>query len=320
MKPRNQAVDIAKLIASLFVVGIHTNLLSDVNPQLNLIITGLICRMGVPFFALCSGFFLVEQESLLPQWQKLMKLYIVWTIIYLIWLQINWIETDYISTSAYLGYFKSAILSGSYYHLWYVLYAIYAIPVFWLIRSFLKQKAWIIIAIVLNCIYALYYGYEHIVPPNIYALLSLCEKGYAFGAAQFVLLPYLLVGAWLKKNRYPLSQKKIIFIALISFSLLTVEAEYLKTIAPNHEVSRIFMILPTATALFCIVRNTFIVKFPTTNFARLSLLIYCIHPIFCYYLNPISPNTLIAWCGVTFLSFGSAFFLCKFKYLYNYRQ
>lgn len=313
--PRNLSIDIAKLLAALLVVGIHTNLFADVHPQLHLIFTELLCRMGVPFFALCSGYFLVEKENLWPQWWKLVKLYGVWTVVYLLWLQMNWIETGYISVTAYVGYIKSAVLSGSYFHLWYVLYVIYALPVFWAICRFLRPRWWVIIALLLSGIYALYYGYENFLPSKLYTILSFVKKGYAIGEAQFLLLSYLLVGAWLRKVNCSLSKRGLGIMAMVSFLLLVVEAENLKMVAPDYAVSRIFMILPTATAIFCLIKNIKITSFPINNCARLSLLIYCIHPIFCYYINPIATNSVVAWGVVSVVSLLFAYLLSRAKSL-----
>ena len=56
--PRNATVDVAKFVAALFVVGIHTSLFKDVDASLYFVLNQIVCRLAVPFFATCTGYFL----------------------------------------------------------------------------------------------------------------------------------------------------------------------------------------------------------------------------------------------------------------------
>ena len=55
---RNYTVDLFKFISSILIIGIHTNLFVDINDTLNFAVVDIICRLAVPFFAVCSGYFL----------------------------------------------------------------------------------------------------------------------------------------------------------------------------------------------------------------------------------------------------------------------
>lgn len=298
---RNLTIDVAKLVAAFLVVGIHTDLFGDCNEQLQFLFTGLLCRMGVPFFAICSGYYLAEKESVVPQWKKLMKLYLVWSIVYLVWLQINWFETGYASLNAYIGYCKSMVLTGSYFHLWYVLYVIYALPVYWFVKKYVPVQLWIVLASMLYGLAALQYGYSQWLPDAFNAVMSAINGFYALINAQLVILPMLLLGGYLKRREVPRLRSSLVLL-LISAVMLIAEGEFL--FANGHRfVSYVQMILPTAAAIFCVLQNLTLRSFPLKRCGELSLLIYCVHPILCYYINPIMPYTILSWLTVALLSY-----------------
>lgn len=58
---RNAAIDLAKYIASIFIIGIHTGFFSDINQTLAFVFQNIIFRTAVPFFAVCTGFFLLPR-------------------------------------------------------------------------------------------------------------------------------------------------------------------------------------------------------------------------------------------------------------------
>lgn len=302
---RNLTIDVAKLVAALLVVGIHTDLFGDCNEQLQFLFTGLLCRMGVPFFALCSGYYLADKESVLPQWKKLVKLYLLWSVIYLVWLQPNWFETGYVSLNAYVGYCKSMMLTGSYFHLWYVLYVIYALPVYWLVKRYVPVKMWLPIATLLYGTAALQYGYSQWLPDAINTAMSTVNGFYALTNSQFVLLPMLLIGGYLKRMGIPKLRISLILL-IISAGLLITEGEFLFAHGLRL-VSYVLMILPTAASIFCVLQNLTLRSFPLKRCGELSLLTYCVHPILCYYINPIMPYTVLSWLTVSTLSMILAF-------------
>lgn len=61
MARRNLTVDFAKYIASLSIIAIHTGLFADVHPELYFVVVQTISRMAVPFFAVCTGYFLASK-------------------------------------------------------------------------------------------------------------------------------------------------------------------------------------------------------------------------------------------------------------------
>lgn len=307
MNPRNCTIDLAKFIAALLVVAIHTSLFSDVNETLYFVFNELICRLAVPFFAICTGYYLClsinsdQSNKVWKQEWKLIKIYALWTLLYFLFLIPNWIEIGYLSIPNYIGYLKSAVLIGSYFHLWYVLYVIYAIPVFYLCLKYIRPSLWVWIAIVLYSINAFNYGYSSFFPEDSWVQIFSCiNKGYAIVKSQFVILPMLLCGAYLTRHTGSL-QRNMSFL-ILSFIALIAEASLLRQYGHIEKVSQIMMILPTACFIFASLINIRIDKPIYKHLGAMSLIIYCVHPMFCRYIIDLAPNTIATYLTVGTLS------------------
>lgn len=308
MNTRNNTIDLAKFVAALLVVAIHTALFREVNQTLYFVFNELICRLGVPFFAICTGYYLCKRANN-SQWHiiwkqewKLIKIYALWTVLYFLFLIPNWIEIGYLSFPNCIGYLKSAILTGSYFHLWYVLYVIYAFPVYYLCIRYLRSSFWLLVAVVLWCINAFNYGYSSFLPEDsvVLQILSLIDKGYAIVKSQFVILPMLLCGAYL--TEYKGSIGRNMFLSVIAFLLLVVEASILRRYAQLEGVSYIFMILPTAFFIFATLLDVKINRSVFKHLGKMSLIVYCVHPMFCKFINGFAPNTILSYILVCLLS------------------
>lgn len=307
MNPRNSTIDLAKFIAALLVIAIHTSLFSDVNDTLYFVFNELICRLAVPFFAICTGYYLClninsdQSNKVWKQEWKLIKIYALWTLLYFLFLIPNWIEIGYLSIPNYIGYLKSAVLIGSYFHLWYVLYVIYAIPVFYLCLKYICPSQWLCIAILLYGINAFNYGYTSFFPEDSWVQIFSCiNKGYAIVKSQFVILPMLLCGAYLTKHSG--SPKRNMSFLILSFIALIAEASLLRQYGHIEKVSQIMMILPTACFIFATLLDLRIDKPIYKHLGAMSLIIYCVHPMFCRYTNDIAPNTITSFVIVCILS------------------
>ena len=71
---RNTTIDLAKYVASLLIIGIHTGLGADLNDTIGFVIVEIICRLAVPFFAVSTGFFLADSLAFGSEWVR-KKLY-----------------------------------------------------------------------------------------------------------------------------------------------------------------------------------------------------------------------------------------------------
>ncbi len=321
MNSRNNTIDLAKFVAALLVAAIHTSLFIDVNPTLYFVFNELICRLGVPFFALCTGYYLCQKVNnsqyhiIWRQEWKLIKIYALWTILFFLFLIPNWIDIGYLSFPNCIGYLKSTVLTGSYFHLWYVLFVIYALPVYYLCIRYLRPSYWLGIAIVLYGINAINYGYSSFLPEGrIWSqVLSIIDKGYAMVKSQFVILPMLLCGAYLTEHLC--SFRRNLILMMIAFLALIIEASLLRHFAQLEEVSYVFMILPTASFLFASLLFVKMNKSLFKHLGEMSLIIYCVHPMFCKYVNGLMPSTILSYIFVCLLSLLVGVIWIKIKYI-----
>ena len=54
-------VNLAKFISAILVIGIHTSPLQGLHPNLNYFTRCIVFRLAVPFFFICSGYFLSDK-------------------------------------------------------------------------------------------------------------------------------------------------------------------------------------------------------------------------------------------------------------------
>ena len=60
MQTRNGYIDLGKFIAALFVIAIHTRPFQDISVDIDFFFVDIICRMAVPFFVICTGFYFTK--------------------------------------------------------------------------------------------------------------------------------------------------------------------------------------------------------------------------------------------------------------------
>lgn len=314
MNKRNGAVDISKFIAAIFVVAIPTSLFSDINGTLYFLTVHIVCRLAVPFFAICTGYFVGKKLNLFGKSEKLEKtqenrhvfyrlflknavLYAACAGAYLVYSIPGWIKTGWFSLAAFKDYAVATLLNGAHYHLWYLLYLLYMIPLLYLaVRLLSKRTQWVVI-VVLWCVSVLLYTYKDLLAGSVYVLLS----GAEWASLRFVLLPLMLVGVQISTKR--VRKKRVQLIGFcVSFLLLLAEAFALRA-AGIEKVSYILFTLPASYFLFQLVLDC---KIPekwgkcASILGESSIGIYCIHPIFIEILS--INNSILNWLAASALS------------------
>ena len=300
MKNRNSAIDLAKFVASLMIVAIHTGLFSDVDETLYFAVVQIVCRVAVPFFAVCSGYFLSSRlefgETLcksehnkgifLKQWKKLAVLYAVWSVLYLFHSIPMWIEIGWFSPLAFVDYAIGAVTKGSHYHFWYLWGIIYTLPVFCLLLRLCKQKYWMPVMIALWVIKVLSYSYTMLIPKQLAEVLG------KLGTAT-CLLPLLLLGALISRQKERTLRYNIAGL-VVSVISLTAEAFALRNFG-QEAVSYIVSTLPVAYFLFCLILK--VKAFGNgricSRLGAVSMFVYCMHPMLVELTEDVFQNSLI---------------------------
>ena len=321
---RNFSIDLFKFIFALCVIAIHTALFSDVNDTLYFYVIGILCRLAVPCFAICTGYFLGKKTnnnakttgywtSFFQQWKKLIKMYIVWTIIYLIWSIPMWIEIDWFSLWSFVDYAIGAVTKGAHYHLWYVLSTIYAIPVMYILVKKLSPQKCAVVAIVLYVVKTIAYGYRMFLTNFINEIFVITDKVPRLFDAVFCILPFMLIGynlAFIKEENKRIS----LYMFFLCLVLWMVEANWLKIMGVSSYSYLIFT-FPTAYCLFDSIKNMGIKNINIAKYKlnELSLYIYCIHPIFIEMLDGIKISTVMNFIIISILSILFGLLLIQIK-------
>lgn len=327
---RNNALDLGKFIASLFIVGIHTELFISASQGLNFFFTQIVFRTAVPFFLLCSGYFFaikISQTSdntivLLKKSEiKWVKMYVLWAVIYLIAVIPNWIETGWMSLNAFIDWGLAFVKNGSYYHLWYLLCIIYAFPVFYLLLKKCRTSLLIVIMLFLYCIEAIAYGYRgFFANQTLQKLFEIGDWLSYFLAAFTRCLPFLLLGALIARLKTK-NIKTGIWAGGLSVSFLGLCAEaYLLKHFEQERFSYIFFTLPVAFFLFMFIKNC---NLPDTSkhiykkMANVSMYIYLVHPLVILILEEYISNSMLLFTVTCILSIAVSVFCVKIKQLWK---
>lgn len=136
MNKRNSAVDLTKYVAAMLVIGIHTSPFKEISADINFYFCHVLCRLAVPFFVVCTGYYLTKRlvferdrlcnskDNLLILKKNLYKIalmYLSWSLFYLIILLYSWTDAGAHMTYLYfIGWCLSLLIGSSFYHLWYM--------------------------------------------------------------------------------------------------------------------------------------------------------------------------------------------------------
>jgi len=117
-------LDIFQFVAALLVVLVHCGKLSS-DPRLHFVLKSLLCRIAVPFYFVCSGFFYRERANLQVDYpkkyyQRQIAQYLKWSILYLPF-GLIFISQQNLSPLLYpIALLAGLVYSGIWYHLWYI--------------------------------------------------------------------------------------------------------------------------------------------------------------------------------------------------------
>lgn len=296
MKKRINSIDIVKFIFSFFVIALHTIFLNK-NLISNNRIFITIFHVAVPFFFITSGYLLFrkinfpltkkDERIILKYIKHILKLYIIWTLIYLP-ISIYGAYIGGVKPTEFLTYSvrKFIFVGESYYswNLWYLNGLIIAVlMVFILLKMKIKPKVILIIGfvvflfgIILNYILNTdLNSYPDIIRKILNLYLYLFER---VRNGIFKGFPYIAIGLYLSKQKLEMKNIKVYLMLIIGLILY-----YFRL-----DVGLYFM----AIGVFLFVLN---LKVPSKlnydYFRNSSILIFLTHMIFVFIYLVFIENT-----------------------------
>lgn len=204
-------VDILKFLMSILVVGVHTIGMNS------------FFSLAVPYFFIASGFFLFNDFSkhrIKEYLIKLVRIYLVWTIIYLPFAVKVFFDEKLSVTKSILSFLRGFLLVGANngsWHLWYILALIVAV---FIIANLVKMKVNFVFIFLLSLFFYIL-GFIlnelHSVNVNSIILNSLVDNYFRYfvytSNGLLVGFFYVCLGCIASKSK----RRNITFILLMSF-------------------------------------------------------------------------------------------------------
>lgn len=231
-KKQYPAIDIMKFVMAILVINIHKPIVSYDVLYVNLILRTAIGSSAVPFFFICSAFFLFKKFTddvqknkafFLSFLKRMFILYTLWTVIYLPCMFVKSFTGHYdeITLKLLIGqcasWIKNFFLSQSFIHFWYMNTLILSAVFVFLLLKKLSPKAVLVISLAVyvtsNALYSLNIYDASIRIADIYASLPIVLKNT-------LSIGFLCVslGAYFAMNKPKLSFKiSTIFSVLMIF-------------------------------------------------------------------------------------------------------
>jgi hypothetical protein len=266
---RRNGVDLFRLIGAFFIMCLHTgygNLNQEYVDNLR-----LLSRWAVLFYFITTGFFLghkIENNNLdfkriQNNVSRLISILIVSSIFYL---PIDLITGD-ISNSI------ANILTGSYFHLWFIGSLLIGYIFIWHFLYIKKNKALYYISISLLLFALLADSYD-----------LLFNKSLVFVLFRFLLsIPFMYIGILLSKRENNLVNNKLLIgLVLMGFVIQFIEAELLLKLFDYKKYKHQFLIgtIVAAIALFVLSTKVNLKENRFSKWGRQhSLFIYLYHPL-----------------------------------------
>lgn len=274
-------IDYFRIIAAILVIAIHTSPLLTYSKTGDLILTGILARVAVPFFFMATGFFLfpAHEEGTFSYKRFLRKNAALYGIAILLFLPLSIYAGYFGQTPFFPALLKDIIFNGTFYHLWYFPAVILGVgTVIPLLRS-LRFKAAFFITFLLYLIGLFgdsYYGFSSQIPflKGFYHILFQCFDYTRNGL--FFTPFYLMLGIYLSKKE-PLSRKHCILGLSVSLPLLITEGLLLHLYSqPRHDS----MYLTLIFSMYFLFQLLLLPKGSgAQKMRRISLMIYLIHPL-----------------------------------------
>ncbi len=281
MENRYNNIDYFRFIACFFILLVHTKY-GALNEDAVFALR-LSARWAVPFFFICSGFFLEKKivgnrdlylESIGKTLKKLISILIIASIIY-------------IPINFYLGYYKYGIdtlLIGTFIHLWFIGSLLFGNIFIWYMYLIRKEKHLIITSLLILLIALVSDSYDNFFGRNL-----------SYDAPRFLLsIPFMVIGMLIYRFQNKLTKRisnwALVLIAVLGFTFQYAETYFFHqkfNYSKNVHELLIGTILFITPLFILIIKNK--TKFRDSAFSRIgrkySLWIYLYHPAMYVFIN-----------------------------------
>ncbi len=224
---RSRSVDLLKLCMALFVVGIHSNPLSDVSRLLVWLSGDGLYRVAVPVFLVINGYYFQAFRGTgktLPYLRRMIGLYVLWMALYL---PLYW---QVLAHSDLLTSLRLLLLG--WWHLWYLSGLVLAAAIAALVGRWSTRHLLILIALTFAAGVAVQYAQAFGLLKGKIPVLGSAVHLHRNGL--FLCLPFFLTGLLIRRHDLParLDPRQVRWAAGGGVALVIAESAALHAFAP----------------------------------------------------------------------------------------
>ncbi len=320
-----KGINIGKFLCATLVLISHMGPFDSFNPQITYYTVNLSFRFAVPFFFLCTGYFLYNRldseknsKRLLLSVKRLFSLYFIWTCIYVVF------SLPYTIT---IETIRDFIFRGSVFHFWYFPSLIISL-VFtnFLIEKFAPPRGCgagsqggLIVVCLLYIIGLLGDSYGNLLPYlspvrfiiDIYHIpFAATRNGFLFPSI------FIYLGAILARNKnsriWKIDQYKWF---VFSYLLFVIEFLFITKMKLARDLNLYIFIVPTVIMLFLVLKDVNVtLRLNCLMLRKMSVVIYCSHVLImrlmdAYVFSTVKVNSLVRCVGVLLVTYMISFLI-----------
>lgn len=274
--------DFIKLFMAFLIVAIHVFPFSSISLEFDFFFTRVFCRIGVPFFLMTTGYFVlyraINDSKVLREYTiKILKLYGICMLIYL---PINLYAQSFQGVGI-LKILQAIFFNGTFYHLWYFPALILGIwIVYFLITRIKRRKLVFCIVLFLYFVGLLgdsYYGVTsssfllHQIYNILFTVFDYTRNG------MFYVPIFLYLGYFIHNSATRKSCKNYFIWFVLFLILMLIEGGVLHSLGLQRHDSMYLFLIPLMYCFFSWIQQISVGNYK--NLRELATIIYIVHPL-----------------------------------------
>lgn len=304
-----EAIDLVKIIMSVFVVAIHTELFPDVLSPWT--------RIAVPvFFMISSYFFFNKLQSVGTKGSAVLRKFLIRNLqLYFFWfillLPFTIIIRDYFQNGFWTGVYEISLdflFSSTFRGSWYIIALCISVIVVYYLSKFLSTNVILFITLPIYLICCLFSNYYTLIDE-----FDLIVSGYENYISVFqslvtsypVALFWIALGKKISEKEYHISHKQMVVIALPLCILLYLEYLFIQNIGNILSNDCYVLLILLCPVIFIYIKDLKISIKHHYHLRKLSTVIYCLHAtiasIFIFFVRTFLEQIHPYFCVINFL-------------------
>lgn len=321
MKQKELAIiDIMKLICVLLIICMNTNMFSSLNTTVDFIVVQLLSKIAYPLFFITTSFCFFKKidfslslansknmDTLFQFLAKIIKFYVLWTLLYLPLLIIQWMEEGF-TIMTLLYFLRDFIFVGSYVHLWIFPALLFAIVfVYYMLRKWHYSELFVfafvvyLIGMLINV-----YGTFLLEIPILSSVIACYLNIFSTSVnGLFFALIYVLLAYQLARKKITIHRKTITIRWILSTLIYIMEVSVLYWLGYANVQTHLYLFaIPVAYYLLMMIMTFSLNSFnkEVQNFGTLLYMIQFYVIFLCSRISFIKENAILSMICVIIFS------------------